>query len=117
MDYTEYSENYNSSGKSLGAGQSRRRDRIEYMSKSGGEATRKIAYATAGVRTNARSVDNEGAASNHEWKYTYRNACAAIIIFLASASFYFTWYEFVRINNQTGHLTGTGNLLMATIIT
>ena len=54
--------------------------------------------------------------SHYEWKYIYRNACAVIIVALATISFYFTWYEFVRVNNQTGHLTGTGNLLMATII-
>ena len=48
-----------------------------------------------------------------EWKYIYRRACTLLITALACGSFYFVWYRFVTRNNQTGHLTGVGNQLMA----
>ncbi|MBR3195494.1 MAG: sugar transferase [Clostridia bacterium] len=48
-----------------------------------------------------------------EGKYLYRRFCAAFLILLASAMFLFIWLRFVKVNNQTGHLTGIGNLGMA----
>ena len=42
--------------------------------------------------------------------------CAALTVVLCSASFFAVWYPFVVVNNQTGHLTGLGNLLMAVMI-
>ena len=48
-----------------------------------------------------------------QMKYLYRNICGVIEIVVMTGIFYFVWYEFARFNNQTGHLLGTGNLLMA----
>ena len=48
-----------------------------------------------------------------EKKYVYRGVCAIILTFIAVAIFYDDWRDFVEINNQTGHLTGLGNLGMA----
>ncbi len=46
-------------------------------------------------------------------KYIYRGICAIILMFLCVGSFFGVWLEFVIENNQTGHLTGYGNLGMA----
>lgn len=48
-----------------------------------------------------------------EGKYLYRNVCSILITFLCTFSFYVVWYDFVEDNNQTGHLLGRGNLIMA----
>ncbi len=48
-----------------------------------------------------------------EMKYIYRKACLVILSLVATACFFFVWFRFVQDNNQTGHLTGLGNLLMA----
>ena len=48
-----------------------------------------------------------------EAKYLYRYMCAVILTVTATGLFYMCWYNFVKVNNQTGHLTGKGNLLMA----
>ena len=50
-----------------------------------------------------------------EAKYLYRYMCAVILTVAATGLFYMCWYNFVKVNNQTGHLTGKGNLLMATL--
>jgi len=52
----------------------------------------------------------------NEGKYVYRHACAIILIMLATCMFAYTWIQFVKVNNQTGHLMGTGNIGMALII-
>lgn len=54
-----------------------------------------------------------GNGSKIEWKYVYRFACAIALTMIASSIFFCFWWTFVRINNQTGHLTGYGNLSMA----
>ena len=46
-------------------------------------------------------------------KYIYRYFCAFIQITIATFMFAVTWIQFVKVNNQTGHLTGTGNIVMA----
>ncbi len=46
-------------------------------------------------------------------RYIYRFICAVIMVLLATTSFAYVWISFVRVNNQTGHLTGLGNILMA----
>ena len=46
-------------------------------------------------------------------KYIYRFVCSIIMVLLSTASFAFVWISFVRVNNQTGHLMGLGNILMA----
>ena len=46
-------------------------------------------------------------------KYIYRGICAIILMLLCVGSFFGVWLEFVVENNQTGHLTGYGNLGMA----
>ncbi len=46
-------------------------------------------------------------------KYIYRGICALLLTFLSVGSFFGVWLEFVIENNQTGHLTGYGNLGMA----
>lgn len=48
-----------------------------------------------------------------EWKYLYRGACAAILIAIGTLAFALVWIDFVRVNNQTGHLLGSGNIGMA----
>lgn len=48
-----------------------------------------------------------------EGKYIYRGTCAVILTLVAVAVFYDDWRSFVEINNQTGHLTGLGNIGMA----
>ena len=48
-----------------------------------------------------------------EGKYIYRGVCAVILTLVSVAIFYDDWRSFVEINNQTGHLTGLGNLGMA----
>ena len=45
-------------------------------------------------------------------KQHFRFLCAIILSLIATGMFFFVWYRFVRVYNQTGHLTGTGNLLM-----
>lgn len=50
-----------------------------------------------------------------EAKYIYRYVCALILILAATILFFGNWYSFVIQNNQTGHLTGTGNLFMAVV--
>jgi len=51
-----------------------------------------------------------------EPKYIYRNCCGIILTVITAATFYYAWYKFVVVNNQTGHLTGLGNLGMAVLI-
>lgn len=48
-----------------------------------------------------------------EGKYLYRGTCSVILTIIAVAVFFGEWIDFVVINNQTGHLTGLGNLGMA----
>ena len=52
--------------------------------------------------------------SKMETKYYFRFACAAMLVLLADGMFFFVWYRFVSEHNQTYHLTGLGNLGMAT---
>lgn len=49
------------------------------------------------------------------WKYIYRDLCACIITVICTIMFFHSWYAFVEEHNQTGHLLGYGNLLMAII--
>ena len=51
-----------------------------------------------------------------EGKYVYRYVCVLILTLIATLLFFGVWFRFVLVNNQTGHLTGRGNLLMATFI-
>jgi exopolysaccharide biosynthesis polyprenyl glycosylphosphotransferase len=51
-----------------------------------------------------------------ETKYVYRTVCALLLILIATSMFLYTWYQFVSVNNHTGHLTGLANLGMATAI-
>ena len=51
-----------------------------------------------------------------EGKYIYRDACTIIFVWLSSMVFHFYWIRFVGQNNQTGHLTGAGNIAMAMAI-
>ena len=51
-----------------------------------------------------------------QWKYLYRFACAALLTILAAGLFLGAWYDFVAENNQTGHLTGWGNLGMSVLL-
>ena len=53
---------------------------------------------------------------NQFYKNIYITICMFIMIFLSTFMFYTVWLEFVIENNQTGHLTGLGNLGMAIII-
>lgn len=49
-------------------------------------------------------------------KYYYRALCGVILTAICSGAFWYVWREFVQRNNQTGHLTGLGNLLMSLLI-
>ena len=51
-----------------------------------------------------------------EGKYLYRKICTFLIVCIASGMFFFVWYRFVRVNDQTKHLTGLGNLGMSLLI-
>ncbi len=51
-----------------------------------------------------------------ETKYIYRDICALIFTAIASAFFFYNWYGFVSVHNQTGSLLGYGNLGMALIL-
>ena len=51
-----------------------------------------------------------------EQKYTYRRICSLILILIASGLFSIIWIYFVKDHNQTGHLTGAGNVGMAILI-
>ena len=51
-----------------------------------------------------------------QWKYVYRFVCAAMLTVIAAGLFLAAWYDFVQENNQTGHLLGLGNLLMAFLL-
>ena len=52
--------------------------------------------------------------SKMETKYYFRFACAAMLVLLATGMFFLVWFRFVSVHNQTYHLTGLGNLGMAT---
>ncbi len=49
-------------------------------------------------------------------KYIYRFGCGAILTGIAAALFLASWYDFVEVNNQTGHLLGIGNLAMSILL-
>ena len=50
------------------------------------------------------------------WRYLFRFLCSFFLVALATGSFAITWHEFVKVNNQTGHLLGHANLLMSFLI-
>ncbi|WP_035776617.1 sugar transferase [Butyrivibrio sp. VCB2001] len=47
-------------------------------------------------------------------RYIYRWLCMAALCLIATAMFFFVWYRFVSVHNNTGSLLGIGNLFMAT---
>lgn len=59
----------------------------------------------------------EGLRGNQiEFKYIYRFLASILLIIIATAGFSIFWYSFVSVHNQTGSLTGLGNILMAVLI-
>ena len=48
--------------------------------------------------------------------YLYRDICAIILVSIATVMFTWMWVRFVTVNNQTGHLTGKGNIGMSIIL-
>ena len=54
--------------------------------------------------------------NRRKWRYLYRFVWSAILVALATSSFGVSWYSFVKVNNQTGHLLGHGNIAMAVLI-
>ncbi|WP_022772788.1 sugar transferase [Butyrivibrio sp. AE2015] len=46
-------------------------------------------------------------------RYIYRWLCMVLFCTLATCMFFYVWYSFVKVNNQTGSLLGLGNLSMA----
>ena len=46
-------------------------------------------------------------------KYAYRRFCTVLLASVATILFLFVWIRFVKVNNQTGHLMGLGNIGMA----
>ena len=61
------------------------------------------------IRTSSDSVKRY----RIEGKYIYRDVCTLIFVWISTMEFHFYWIRFVETNNQTGHLTGVGNVLMA----
>ncbi|WP_051197604.1 exopolysaccharide biosynthesis polyprenyl glycosylphosphotransferase [Butyrivibrio sp. MB2005] len=59
-------------------------------------------------------INNIPKTSRKNGKYIYRFFSEVIITSIAVAIFLYHWYEFVKINNNTGYLLGAGNLGMAT---
>ena len=53
---------------------------------------------------------------NNQMKYMYRLLCTVILTSLSTGSFAYMWYGFIEENNQTGHLTGQRNIVMALLI-
>lgn len=51
-----------------------------------------------------------------EFKYLYRFFASSLLIIIATAVFSIYWYNFVSVHNQTGNLTGLGNILMAVLL-
>lgn len=51
--------------------------------------------------------------SNNECKYYYRYACALVLSIIATCIFFYKWYQFVTVHNNTRWLLGLGNLGMA----
>ena len=56
--------------------------------------------------SNNKSGKNEG-------KYYYRYACALLLSAIATSIFFYKWYQFVTVHNNTRWLLGLGNLGMA----
>ena len=52
----------------------------------------------------------------YERKHAFRVVCGIVQTLLNTAAFYYVWWNFVRVHNQTGHLLGRGNLGMAVLI-
>ena len=48
-----------------------------------------------------------------EKKYAFRNVFSIILALICTGSFFVVWQLFVKVNNQTGHLTGHGNYAMS----
>ena len=46
-------------------------------------------------------------------RYIFRWICMVIFCIIATGMFFYVWYSFVKVNNQTGSLLGLGNLSMA----
>jgi len=46
-------------------------------------------------------------------RYIYRWICMVMFCIIATGMFFYVWYSFVKVNNQTGSLLGLGNLSMA----
>ncbi|SFP37841.1 exopolysaccharide biosynthesis polyprenyl glycosylphosphotransferase [Butyrivibrio proteoclasticus] len=59
-------------------------------------------------------MKNVSNTSRKNKKYLYRGVCLVILVIISTTIFFDAWYEFVQVNNQTGHLLGLGNLGMAT---
>ena len=51
-----------------------------------------------------------------EGKYLYRRICTFLLTMIATGMFFFVWYKFVEVNNQTQHMMGIANLGMALLI-
>ncbi len=49
-------------------------------------------------------------------KYLYRWLCSFVLLVGSTALFTDAWYDFVKVNNQTGHLLGIANIGMAVLI-
>ena len=58
--------------------------------------------------------DNASTTFKKNSKYIYRFICEVIFTAVACLIFFNFWYEFVKVNNNTGKLLGLGNLGMAT---
>ncbi|MCR5101131.1 MAG: sugar transferase [Butyrivibrio sp.] len=57
--------------------------------------------------------NNKKTSSSFRFKYMYRVLCVGMIEAICTMLFTIIWLDFVIENNQTGHLTGLGNILMS----
>lgn len=51
-----------------------------------------------------------------KFKYIYRFLASTLLVLVATTCFFVVWYRFACAHNQTGHLTGWGNILMAVLL-
>nr|WP_051527122.1 exopolysaccharide biosynthesis polyprenyl glycosylphosphotransferase [[Eubacterium] cellulosolvens] len=68
------------------------------------------------IKADLQKLNTRRAKKQSSSRYVFRTCCAIILTAMFSASFFYVWLEFVEEHNQTGHLLGLANLLMAVLI-
>lgn len=68
------------------------------------------------IKADLQKLNTQRAIKQSSSRYVFRTCCAILLTIMFSASFFYVWLEFVEEHNQTGHLLGLANLLMAVLI-